>query len=101
MTVHTSAHSKMPQYNIVNNVKLFSHELVSGHQYVHRQQTIDTTVPLPHGVDHFTRINYCHARNGPSLPGLSGPLTQFNSYTKTNSHPNSTTLTLTIAQTMN
>jgi len=34
----------------VNNVKLFSHELVSGHQYVHRQQTIDTTVPLPHGV---------------------------------------------------
>jgi len=28
MTVHTCAHSKMPQHNIVNNVKLFSHELV-------------------------------------------------------------------------
>jgi len=52
MTVHTCAHSKMPQHNIVNNVKLFSHELVSGHQYVHRQYTIDTTVPLPHGVLH-------------------------------------------------
>jgi len=50
MTVHTCAHSKLPQHNIVNNVKLFSHELVSGHQYVHRQYTIDTTVPLPHGV---------------------------------------------------
>jgi len=36
MTVHTCAHRKMPQHNIVNNVKLFSHELVSGHQYVHQ-----------------------------------------------------------------
>jgi len=38
MTVHTCAHSKMPQHNIVNNVKLFSHELVSVHQYVHWQK---------------------------------------------------------------
>jgi len=38
---------------------------------------------------------------GPSLPGLSAPLTQFNSFTNTNSHPDSTTLTLTITQTMN
>jgi len=33
----------MPQHNIVNNVKLFSHELVSEQQYVHKQETIETT----------------------------------------------------------
>jgi len=49
MTVHTCAHSKMPQHNIVNNVTLFSHVLVSSQQYVHQQATIDTTVPLPDG----------------------------------------------------
>jgi len=25
-TVHTCVHSKMPQYNIINNVQLFSHD---------------------------------------------------------------------------
>jgi len=30
MTVHTWARSKMPQYNIVNNVKLFSHDWFQG-----------------------------------------------------------------------
>jgi len=39
----------MPQPNNVNNAELFSHELVAGQKYVDRQQTIDTTVPLPHG----------------------------------------------------
>ena len=35
------------------HVLLFSHVLVSGQQYVHRQETIDTTVPLPHGADYI------------------------------------------------
>jgi len=43
-TVHTCARSKMPQYNIV----IFK-RLVSRQQYVHRQETIKTTVPLPDG----------------------------------------------------
>jgi len=41
-TVHTCARGKMPQ-NIVNNV------MVSGQQYGHRQETIDTIVLLPDG----------------------------------------------------
>jgi len=35
--VCASAHSKMPQHNIVNSVEVFSHELVAGQQYVDRQ----------------------------------------------------------------
>jgi len=40
-TVHTKscARSKMPQYNMVNNILLFA--LVSGQQCVHRQEKID------------------------------------------------------------
>jgi len=45
-TVHNCAHSKMSQHKIVNNVWYFP-IVVSG-QYVHRQDTIKTTVPLPH-----------------------------------------------------
>jgi len=41
-TAHTCARSKMPQDNIV----IFP-RLVSRQQYVHRQETIDTNVPLP------------------------------------------------------
>jgi len=49
MTVHTCARSKMPQYNIVNNVLVIFPWLVSRQQYVHQQETIDTTGPQPDG----------------------------------------------------
>jgi len=43
MTTHTCSRSKLPY------VKLFSNVLVSGQQYVHRQEIIDTAVPVPQG----------------------------------------------------
>jgi len=48
-TSKTRARSKMPQYNIMNNVLVIFPWLASRQQYVHRQETIDTTVPLPDG----------------------------------------------------
>jgi len=50
MTVHSFACSKLPRQNMMNDVRLFSRVLVLGNNIVHRQETIDTTVPSPHGV---------------------------------------------------
>jgi len=45
-TVHTCALSKMSQYYIVTSY--LSVNWFQGIEYVHRQETIDTTVPLKH-----------------------------------------------------
>ena len=40
-------------------VWLFSRVLVSGQQYVHRQETFDTAVPLPHG-GRLSEMQFAH-----------------------------------------
>jgi len=47
-TVRTNARSKMRQYNIMNNIYLFSWVLFSGQQYVYGQETINTTQLCPY-----------------------------------------------------
>jgi len=51
VTVHSFARSKLPRQNAMNDVRLFSRVLVLGNsmRIDNRQQTIDTTVPSPHG----------------------------------------------------
>jgi len=50
MTVHTCAHSKMQQHNIVNNVKLFSHGI--GFKTSVCASTVDNR------CNHLTQSNY-------------------------------------------
>jgi len=56
MTVHSFARSKMPRQNMMNDVTLFSLVFGSEQHNAHRQETIDTTEPSPHGVNQCMKI---------------------------------------------
>jgi len=42
---------------MVNNVELLSYNFGSGQQYLHRQETIDTTVPFQHEQRQLSTAN--------------------------------------------
>jgi len=56
-TVHTYVHSRISRQSTVNGISLFSPCTGSQQRYIHRQMTIDATVPLSQ-TNLFTSNNY-------------------------------------------